>query len=184
MKRKATAVLFVLLILIGAASVSASKWQALRSDGLHDRSNPAIDILQEPEEALAVLDPDAAGNKVNWVTSLQNGQIRPRAGLDDAARPEVLDQDVLMTNTLPLPYVKFPHKPHTEWMACANCHEQIFVSRAGANDINMARILEGEYCGVCHGAVAFPLTECNRCHDTDSSTVRTDGAVNVAEPPQ
>jgi hypothetical protein len=22
----------------------------------------------------------------------------------------------------------------------------------------------GEHCGRCHGAVAFPLTECTRCH--------------------
>jgi hypothetical protein len=25
-------------------------------------------------------------------------------------------------------------------------------------------VLSGEKCGLCHGAVAFPLTECNRCH--------------------
>jgi hypothetical protein len=28
----------------------------------------------------------------------------------------------------------------------------------------MLAILEGEQCGQCHGAVAFPLTECTRCH--------------------
>jgi hypothetical protein len=28
----------------------------------------------------------------------------------------------------------------------------------------MNQILHGEQCGLCHGAVSFPLTECNRCH--------------------
>ena len=28
----------------------------------------------------------------------------------------------------------------------------------------MMLILQGEKCGLCHGAVAFPLTECLRCH--------------------
>jgi hypothetical protein len=30
----------------------------------------------------------------------------------------------------------------------------------------MLHILEGKQCGQCHGAVAFPLTECARCHNT------------------
>jgi hypothetical protein len=28
-------------------------------------------------------------------------------------------------------------------------------------------ILSGEKCGLCHGAVSFPLTECKRCHSVD-----------------
>jgi len=34
----------------------------------------------------------------------------------------------------------------------------------GANQISMASILMGEKCGVCHGKVAFPVSECRRCH--------------------
>ena len=101
--------------------------------------------------------------------------IQPRASLDGDQQSESLDSDVLMTNTLPARYVNFPHLAHTEWMSCENCHDGLFVAEADANPINMGRILEGEYCGVCHGAVAFPLTECDRCHNTDSSTV-ADGA--------
>ena len=36
--------------------------------------------------------------------------------------------------------------------------------QAGVNPVNMFAVLQGEYCGRCHGAVAFPLTECLRCH--------------------
>jgi hypothetical protein len=28
----------------------------------------------------------------------------------------------------------------------------------------MVQILLGEKCGVCHGKVAFPVSECRRCH--------------------
>jgi len=172
-------VLYFVLILTATAGISAGNWNSLRSDRLHDPSNPSLRVLQEPEEALSVLPPDTAGNKVNWVKALQVGAISPRTSLREERDHEVLDQDILMKDTLPLPYVRFPHRPHTEWMSCENCHEQIFVSVTGANEINMAQILNGQYCGVCHGAVAFPLTECNRCHNTDSSAVgggRTGGA--------
>ena len=34
----------------------------------------------------------------------------------------------------------------------------------------MLLILAGEKCGLCHGAVAFPLTECLRCHSVQRGT--------------
>jgi c(7)-type cytochrome triheme protein len=60
--------------------------------------------------------------------------------------------------------VLFPHRPHTEWLDCENCHDKLFKKKAGETPINMFQVLQGEYCGRCHGAVAFPLTECRRCH--------------------
>jgi c(7)-type cytochrome triheme protein len=69
-----------------------------------------------------------------------------------------------------LPLVLFPHRPHTEWLDCNNCHDKIFVKKVDANPVNMFAILSGQYCGQCHGAVAFPLTECNRCHSVPRST--------------
>jgi c(7)-type cytochrome triheme protein len=63
-----------------------------------------------------------------------------------------------------MPVVLFPHKRHTEWLDCSNCHDKLFKEEIGASHISMFQILAGEQCGVCHGAVSFPLTECNRCH--------------------
>ena len=77
----------------------------------------------------------------------------------------VLDLDVLMTDTAAMPIVRFPHRPHTEWLDCANCHDHIFLPKAGANPVNMFAILQGNFCGQCHGAVSFPLTQCRRCHN-------------------
>ena len=155
-------------VLFGAGLVStallADSWSTLEEDGLHDASNPSIRLLQDPEEALSVLAPDSAGNKVNWVEAIRQGQIRPRTSIDGSREPEQHDTDVIMKNTLSLPAVVFPHDAHNLWMSCEMCHDKIFKAEIDGNDINMSKILDGEYCGLCHGAVSFPLTECDRCH--------------------
>ena len=168
---------FIALSALACAVVGAGNWTPLEDDGLHDPANPALEVLQEPAEALSVLVPDGAGNKVDWVRSLQQGLIAPRPSLEGDKQPEIRDTYVLMKNTYPLFYVKFPHKPHTEWMACETCHDRIFLPQVDANPINMGRILEGKDCGLCHGAVSFPLTECNRCHNTDPATLGKESGV-------
>ena len=172
----------LLLLLCIATAISASladDWKALEEDELHDPSNPAISILQDPEEALSVLAPDTAGNQVDWAEALRQGQIEPRASLQGEATRRQHDTDIVMKNTLDQPYVLFPHKTHNEWMSCEMCHETLFRSVLDGNAISMAKILDGEHCGVCHGAVAFPLTECDRCHSVSaqSSTAASSGAV-------
>ena len=137
----------------------------LAKDGVHDTANPGIKMLQEPREALRSLPADVVGNNVRWVQALEQGLITPRTNIMSDTKITVLDQDVIMPRTGEMPMVRFPHKQHTEWLDCSNCHEKLFKSKAGATTtVNMFQILQGEYCGVCHGAVAFPLTECNRCH--------------------
>lgn len=159
------------LLAIASAGLAAGKWQPLKKDGIHDPANPAIRVLQEPEDALSVLQTDTSGNKVDWARSLEYGFIEPRGSLKEDYAPQVLESTVLMRNTMPMRYVRFPHKTHTQWMSCETCHDSIFIAEEHANPINMRKILDGEYCGICHGAVSFPLTECDRCHNTDSSTV-------------
>ncbi len=142
----------------------AGYWVPLAQDGLHDPEGPGIGVLQEPAEALSQLPPDTAGNQVNWIKALEDGVIRPRTGLREEHPMRIRDDAILLKNTGEMPMVRFPHRPHTLWLDCKNCHEKYFISRAGANPINMYKILQGQYCGRCHGAVAFPLTECKRCH--------------------
>ncbi|HSW52653.1 MAG TPA: c(7)-type cytochrome triheme domain-containing protein [Sulfuricaulis sp.] len=154
---------FMVLTLVAFAD-TPREWRKLPDDGLHDPRNPALDKLQNPSEALRVLPPDTAGNQVNWVKALREGLIQPRTQLQSTTPMRMLDSEVLMTDTGELPFVRFPHRAHTEWLDCGNCHEKLFKSQAGANPVNMFAILQGEYCGRCHGAVAFPLTECSRCH--------------------
>jgi c(7)-type cytochrome triheme protein len=164
---------FFLVFFLGSAFgllAAEYSWQSLVEDGLHDPESPAIGILQEPADALSLLPPDNAGNKVAWIRALREGYIEPRTNIFPETKIEVIDMDIIMENTGELPLVLFPHKPHTEWLDCKNCHDKIFVEKVDANPINMYAILSGNYCGQCHGAVAFPLTECNRCHSVARST--------------
>jgi c(7)-type cytochrome triheme protein len=145
----------------------AATWIPLAKDGIHDPAGPAIDVLQQPREALSVLPPDTAGNQVRWVKALEDGHIKPRTHVLVRTEMQTRDTEVLLKNTGEMPMVKFPHRPHTAWLDCTNCHDEMFKRVAGATKINMAMILRGEKCGVCHGAVAFPLTECARCHSVE-----------------
>jgi len=162
------------LILTLAVVASAANWNSLETDGIHDPANPALKLLQDPEDALKVLPPDTAGNMVDWIRAQQNSYITPRSSIQGTTDEEILDLDVLMkgTGANSVPYILFPHKPHTEWLACSNCHEHLFKSKAGATKFTMMQILDGEFCGVCHGAVSFPLTECNRCHSVTAEQAR------------
>lgn len=156
------------LIAAGLAWAAPNTHLPLSKDGVHDPAGPAINILQEPAEALSKLPPDVVGNKVRWVKALDEGHITPRASILPGTEIRVLDKDVIMPRTGEMPMVKFPHKQHTEWLDCSNCHEHLFKSKAGATTgLSMFQVLQGEYCGRCHGAVAFPLTECKRCHSVE-----------------
>jgi len=152
-----------LLLGVGMA-MAAAKWAPLALDGVHDPTSPAIGVLQEPAEALSALPPDTAGNQVLWMRALDEGHINPRTNILPETKVNLRLTDVLLKNTGEMPMVRFPHRQHTAWLDCSNCHDQLFERKAGATKINMFLILQGEKCGLCHGAVSFPLTECQRCH--------------------
>lgn len=152
-------------------SRTASHWLPLAQDELHDPAMTALNLLQNPNEALSKLPRDGAGDQVNWVKALEKGYIKPHVNIRSNTQIKVLDLDVLRRNTGEMDMVLFPHKQHTEWLACSNCHEELFKSKAGATKFSMLDILNGEYCGRCHGAVAFPLTECKRCHSVPRSPI-------------
>ena len=68
-----------------------------------------------------------------------------------------------------MPPVVFPHWFHRIRFKCKVCHPAIFKMRAGANDINMIKIIRGEFCGKCHnGRIAWPPLFCDRCHSGKS----------------
>ena len=59
----------------------------------------------------------------------------------------------------------FSHKKHTVWNGCELCHPEIFpAAKKSVVRYTMFHISSGEYCGVCHGKVAFPVTACSECH--------------------
>ncbi len=111
--------------------------------------------------------PRTATGEVDWDGALAQKLIEPKSGLAaDAPDQVVFDMNVeLIPNGQPLFKVTFPHNKHTEWLTCANCHPGIFQMQKGADPITMAKIFSGEYCGRCHGKVAYAVpTGCPRCH--------------------
>ena len=66
--------------------------------------------------------------------------------------------------TKDMPWVLFPHRQHSEWLACSNCHPRPFAESAGANEMDMDSIMRGEHCGLCHDRVSFSIFRCERCH--------------------
>ncbi len=135
----------------------------IAEDGIHDPHNEATRMLQPPAEAMLNFPRDDRG-VINWVEALDDGIIDPRTSIDGDEKMHAVDFDVIFENTASMPYVRFPHRPHTIWLTCQNCHPAIFIPQRGSNPVTMAAIMKGEYCGVCHGKVAFPPYECKRCH--------------------
>ena len=134
-------------------------------DGIHDAANDGTHLLQPPLAAFAPLPKSNDGNRVDWGKSLNEGKIRPRVDRNDPkAAPMVMDMNIVREVKGSMPDVVFPHKQHTEWLDCSNCHPAIFAPQKGANQMSMAAILLGQQCGVCHGKVAFPISDCRRCH--------------------
>jgi c(7)-type cytochrome triheme protein len=142
-------------------------------DGIHDPSNDGTHALQPPLAAFGNLPKSVAGNRVNWVEALNAKKLKPRWDKSDpAAEPVVMDMNIVREVKGSMPDVVYPHKQHTEWLDCSNCHPAIFTPQKGSNTISMAAILLGEKCGVCHGKVAFPVSECRLCHSKKKDVVR------------
>ena len=150
---------------------SADEWNLPPAeDGIHDPDNGGTYMLQKPKQAFETLSSSKSGNRVDWVKALENNEISPRYDrLDDQVKPIVMDLNIVREVKGSMPDVVYPHKQHTEWLDCSNCHPAIFIPQKGANQISMASILLGQKCGVCHGKVAFPVSECRRCHSREKT---------------
>ena len=146
--------------------------------GIHDPTNDMTLQLQPPAVAFATLPKSLAGNHVDWVKALDAKAIEPRWDRNDAAAAAiVMDLNIVREVKGSMPDVVYPHKQHTEWLDCSNCHPKIFVPQKGANQMSMASILLGQQCGVCHGKVAFPVSECRLCHSRKKAATAVAGEV-------
>jgi c(7)-type cytochrome triheme protein len=152
--------------------------KTLADTGIYDPASPGLKRLQSPLQAYAGLPPAQAGNRVDWVKAFRAGTVKPRADLNNPdARLTAMDNDVVRGARGTIGNVVFPHKAHTEWLACVSCHDAIYQPKKGVNQMSMAAINNGESCGVCHGTVAFPVSDCARCHIAEAPV-----AAPVAKP--
>lgn len=132
-----------------------------------DTVRPEIENTLDADSALALLPRDHAGN-IDWMAALHSGVINPREvipGKADAHNVSAFrfDFDFFIAGPDSTFDAFFPHSSHTELIDCRQCHGRIFRYRN--TPMTMPQILEGKYCGECHGKVAFPAaTGCERCH--------------------
>lgn len=68
--------------------------------------------------------------------------------------------------------VVFPHWFHRVRFACKVCHADLgFKFKAGGNEIDMLKIIDGQFCGACHnGNIAWSVSSCNLCHSAKPGT--------------
>lgn len=109
------------------------------------------------------------GNGIDWVKAEESGLIAPKdfvpgISIKKQAMPVRKDFSLGSKSTM-MSDIIFSHKKHTKWTGCEACHPDIFLGVSkGATKYYMIQIYGGQYCGVCHLAVAFPLQDCSRCH--------------------
>ena len=135
------------------------------------RSGPASEAARlgsgwHPEALAAAVLPKDRYGLVDWAKAVKENIIEPMATLDnDAQEKPLLDVNVTIeTKSDFINNVVFPHYIHTWWLKCEVCHPKIFSDIKGQTQMTMSQIAEGKFCGRCHGKVAFPLTDCRRCH--------------------
>jgi c(7)-type cytochrome triheme protein len=68
--------------------------------------------------------------------------------------------------------VVFPHWFHRVRFRCKVCHADLgFQFKAGGNEINMLKVIDGQFCGACHnGELAWSVENCNLCHSAKPGT--------------
>lgn len=152
----------------GVASFGVNECNRCHSYGIEVKENRRI------EDALKDLPKDPFGNRINWIKALRDGLIKPAASLDGKSGMKDVDDPFTFTFYIDFPVnkftphppdVRFPHKAHAEQLECSSCHPAIFKDKKGGNpEMNMLKIISGQYCGTCHGKISFPLDDCFRCH--------------------
>lgn len=108
------------------------------------------------------------GNGLDWIKAEDTGMVE----LTDYLKNFSVKADTLKYSTdidfnskiQEMPDIIFSHEKHTIWNGCALCHPAIFGIKKGLSVYSMKDIVEGKYCGVCHGKVAFPNLACKSCH--------------------
>jgi c(7)-type cytochrome triheme protein len=124
----------------------------------------AIEAAKTWAEAAQLL-PERDGAP-DWTKALATGVIAPRPGIGSEAKDEdTLDQEIVRTpGGDETAKVVFPHDTHTAVLTCDSCHPEPYEMQAGATKMSMPALEKGQFCGSCHGTVAFPLDACGRCH--------------------
>jgi c(7)-type cytochrome triheme protein len=106
------------------------------------------------------------GNGIDWMRAMRRHLFKPVNYLS-IVPPEVRYRKTLQLQAEwdNIPPAIFSHSAHVRWLDCNNCHPDIFnIKKKATKHFSMALNLKGEFCGVCHLSVAFPMNDCKKCH--------------------
>jgi c(7)-type cytochrome triheme protein len=108
------------------------------------------------------------GNNVDWEAAELDGKIKladTLPGVSVKRKPLEVPKDYSIEAKINgLPEIVFSHKKHAVWNGCELCHPDIYSVKTGTTKYTMEDVFAGKFCGVCHGPVAFPAIDCQRCH--------------------
>ena len=108
------------------------------------------------------------GNGIDWEKAERKKKIRVVDYLEGVSIKGIKIENSAEVDLKPqeknMPEIVFSHVKHTKWSGCELCHPEIFGVKQGSQPYSMEEIFAGKYCGVCHGPVAFPNIDCQRCH--------------------
>ena len=127
------------------------------------------EVAMKFRQFIKKLPKDRQGNGIDWEEAEAKGLVSPTDYIEGLSVPgpdmaEVADFE-LSSKIEGMPDIIFSHEKHTVWNGCEVCHPEIFLGvKKGATTYSMIDLFEGRYCGVCHDTVAFPQTDCQRCH--------------------
>jgi c(7)-type cytochrome triheme protein len=154
--------------IFAACADSPGEEDLRRCDRCHSKGK---DVKKERGfgELAAKLPQKGLGNRIDWEEAEATGLIKPVDFLEGVSvkRPSLKPQEDFSIKSMGtwMTDVIFSHKKHAVWNGCEVCHPEIFPTvEKGATRFSMLEIYDGQYCGVCHNKVAFPLIECQRCH--------------------
>jgi c(7)-type cytochrome triheme protein len=108
------------------------------------------------------------GNGINWIRAEKEGHLKLKDTLKGVSGKKVrqasLTDSVINPDEPEMPGIIFSHDNHALWNGCKLCHPEPFAEKKGSPKFTMEEVIEGKFCGTCHGKVAFPILDCQRCH--------------------
>jgi c(7)-type cytochrome triheme protein len=149
-------------VVFAACSEAAPTQQCARC---HSRENSGRKY--DYETFTARLPKNAYG--IDWEEAEATGLVKPIDALEGISikKPALKTQAdfAIQARVNWVSDIIFSHKKHAVWNGCEVCHPDIFpAAQKGVVRYTMFHLSSGQYCGVCHGKVAFPVTACGGCH--------------------
>ncbi|HIJ86256.1 MAG TPA: hypothetical protein HPP97_01070 [Desulfuromonadales bacterium] len=158
----------------GVTAFTVQEGAVRHCDRCHMKDTAA---LEKQFDAFAEKMPFAKfGNGIDWAAALRADGIRPQNALSGEKEilplPEKLKVPMKLGTAAPRSDVAFSHEEHYLELDCSACHPDIFnIKMKGTKAFTMENNIFGNYCGVCHMRVAFPMNDCKRCHAQMSGSI-------------